>query len=171
MCAQSRPPAPPEGNRGRAVVGAEGSAVLGRGGRHGRALGGGSEAPSPKTATAPQPKGANSHHALSHSVPRPRGARSPLRGLPRHFGARAGPGQRPHGSVRRGGSLSRTVACAARPRGPSAHDDAEAAVETVLPVVEEGAQSQGDGQGGQLLLQHPPDTPVTVQEPCRGGTG
>jgi len=70
--------------------------------------------------------------------------------------------------ARHGSSLSRTVARATHPRGPSAHDDAEAAVETVLPVVEEGTQSQGDRQGGQLLLQHPPDAPVTVQEPCRG---
>lgn len=56
----------------------------------------------------------------------------------------------------------------------SAHDDAEAAVETVLPMVEESTQSQRDGQRGQLLLQHRPDAPVTVQEPwggTRGGEG
>lgn len=59
-------------------------------------------------------------------------------------------------------------------RRPSAHDDAEAAVETVLPMVEESTQSQRDGQRGQLLLQHRPDAPVTVQEPwggTRGGGG
>lgn len=40
-------------------------------------------------------------------------------------------------------------------------------------MVEESAQSQRDGQGGQLLLQHCPDAPVTVQKPWggKGGVG
>lgn len=59
------------------------------------------------------------------------------------------------------------------PRGTalSAHDDAEAAVEAVLPVVEEGAQGQGDRQGWQLLLQDTPHAPVAVHETCKRDEG
>lgn len=40
--------------------------------------------------------------------------------------------------------------------------DAEAALELVFAVVEEGAEDQGERQREQLLLQRRPDDPVTV---------
>lgn len=51
----------------------------------------------------------------------------------------------------------------------SAHSDAEATVESVAPVIEEGPKGQGDGQWGHLLLQHSAHAPVTVDHACGEG--
>ena len=51
----------------------------------------------------------------------------------------------------------------------SAHSDAEATVEPVAPVIEEGSKGEGDGQWGHLLLQHRTHTPVTVHQACGEG--
>lgn len=68
-----------------------------------------------------------------------------------------------------GASDSKVPAAAeAVPRTTSAHGDAEATVESVSPVVEEGSQGQGDRQGTHLLLQHRTYTPVTIHQACQG---
>lgn len=50
----------------------------------------------------------------------------------------------------------------------SAHSDAEATMESVAPVIEEGSEGQSDRQGRHLLLQHSTYTPVTIHQACQG---